>query len=544
MIRGLRIEPGDWNGFLAAFINNLVQLLILVPLCLGPLGFSTELVFGRILPGVALSFLVGNLYYAWLAKRQMRLTGRDDICALPYGISTPAIFAHVFLIMLPAKLMAEAQGLADPERIAWQAGLMACFLGGCIELLGAFIAGGLRRWVPRVALISTLGGVGLGFLGLGFAFQIMEAPLAGIPILFLSLTLLLRPFALPTWLPAAGIILVAGTLLAWLTGAAPVTTLGLAPFALPGPHWPTPDLSFILDAWSGAELATMLSVVLPISLLAVIASLQNIESAAAAGDSFPERPCLIVNGLGTLGAALFGSPFPTSIYIGHPAWKKMGARVHYSVLNGVAIALLCLSGLFTAVVWLIPVEAGITIIFWIGLIIVAQSFETADKRHFPAAIIGLMPGLAAWVLVVVASLAAGMVADPGGQSGLHPDVLLQQSRSGNFIAGGIALQQGFLLTAMIWSSMTVYILDRRFLAAAVAALIAAGLSAVGLMHGYQLQNGGILVDIPILQKLNSPDTGSWLGAPAEVGGYLIAAGIFVAVHRIITTGRGGRTGQV
>lgn len=153
---------GDWNGFVAAAVNNRVQLLILIPLCLGPLGFSTELVFGRILPGVALSFLVGNLYYAWLAKQQMRLTGRDDICALPYGISTPAIFAHIFLIMLPAKLMAEAQGLADPERIAWQAGLMACFLGGVIELIGAFAAARLRRWVPRVALISTLGGVGLG----------------------------------------------------------------------------------------------------------------------------------------------------------------------------------------------------------------------------------------------------------------------------------------------------------------------------------------------------------------------------------------------
>ncbi|NBB80725.1 MAG: hypothetical protein GVY36_14975 [Verrucomicrobia bacterium] len=334
-------------------------------------------------------------------------------------------------------------------------------------------------------------------------------------------------------MPATGIILAAGTALAWLTGAAPVTTLGLAPWALPGPHIPIPDLSFLTDAWIGADLATMLSVVLPISLLAVLASLQNIESAAAAGDAFPERPCLIVNGLGTLAASIFGSPFPTSIYIGHPAWKKMGARYHYSTLNGFAIALLCLSGLLTAIVWLIPVEAGITIIFWIGLIIVAQTFETAPKRHFPAAIIGLMPGIAAWVVVLASSLVAGLTTGPEGATGLNAGFLQRQSASGNFLAGGIALQQGFLLTAMLWSTMTVFILDREFSRAAVAALIAAGLAGLGLMHGYSLENGGIVVDIPLLKKLSAPETSGWLAAPAEVGGYFIAAVVFFAVHRIL-----------
>jgi Permeases len=172
-----RINKGDWDGFFAACINNIVQLLILTPLCLGVLGFSAELVIGRILPGICLSFLVGNLYYAYLAKRIMEKENRTDVCALPYGISTPAVFANIFLIMLPAKIMAEAQGLPDPEAVAWRAGLVACCIGGVIEFLGAFIAGRLRQWIPRVALISTLGGVGLGFLGMAFLFQLMEAPL-------------------------------------------------------------------------------------------------------------------------------------------------------------------------------------------------------------------------------------------------------------------------------------------------------------------------------------------------------------------------------
>jgi len=532
---GIRIAKGDWDGFFAALINNLVQLLILTPLCLGVLGFSAELVIGRILPGIALSFLVGNLYYATLAKRLMKTTGRDDVCALPYGISTPAVFANIFLVMLPAKIMAESQGLENPEYLAWQAGLIACFIGGVIELIGAFVAGRLRQWVPRVALLSTLGGVGLGFLGMAFLFQIMQAPLAGLPVFFLGLALLLRPFQLPAWLPATGIILLVGTALGWATGAAPVSTLGLAPLSQLGLYLPLPQLNVLWFGFADAELATILSVVLPISLLGVIASLQNIESAAAAGDAFPEKPCLIVNGIGTLAAACFGSPFPTSIYIGHPAWKRMGARQNYSIMNGLAIALLCISGSLAAIVWLIPVEAGITIIFWIGLIIVAQSFESSPPKHYPAAIIGLMPGFAAWVIVFGNSILSGAASASHGSIALSPEFLKQQALMGNFFSGGIALQQGFLIVAMLWSAMAVFIIDRHFLKVTYCALIAAALSAIGLIHGYAVKEGAAVVELPLLNALTGAEIHHLLGATAETYGYLIVAALFVIFHRLVPT---------
>jgi hypothetical protein len=79
---------GDWEGFFSVFINHLVQFLILVALCQDALGFSAELVYGRILPGVAISFLIGNLFYAWQALRLAKAEGRDDVCAFPTA-STP-----------------------------------------------------------------------------------------------------------------------------------------------------------------------------------------------------------------------------------------------------------------------------------------------------------------------------------------------------------------------------------------------------------------------------------------------------------------------
>src|SRR3954470_15273755 len=158
------IVRGDIDGFFGLAIDNLVQLLLIDALSRGVLGFPADLVYGRILPGAAISVLVGNLAYALQARQLAARTGRTDVCALPYGINTVSLFAHVFLVMLPAKLAATAAGAADPARVAWQAGLAACLGSGVIELAGATVAERLRRAAPRAALLSTLAGIALGFI--------------------------------------------------------------------------------------------------------------------------------------------------------------------------------------------------------------------------------------------------------------------------------------------------------------------------------------------------------------------------------------------
>src|SRR4029079_6695313 len=121
---------GDVDGFFGLAIDNLVQLLLIDALCRGVLGFPPELVYGRILPGAAISILVGNVAYALQARRLAARTGRADVCALPYGINTVSRLARVFLVSLPAKTVAIAEGAADPARVAWQAGLFATLASG------------------------------------------------------------------------------------------------------------------------------------------------------------------------------------------------------------------------------------------------------------------------------------------------------------------------------------------------------------------------------------------------------------------------------
>ena len=527
------ISPGDGEGFVAAFVNNLVQLLILAPLCVGVLGFSPALVYGRILPGVAVSFLVGNLFYAWQALALAKREGRDDVTALPYGISTPGLFAHVFLVMLPARQLALARGIPEPERFAWHAGLVACFLGGLLEFGCAFFAASIRRHTPQAAMLATLAGVGLGFLGLAFLFQIFAAPVVGLVTLTLVFIVFFGRVKMRGGLPATLVVLAVGTALAWATGLAPVGGADAAPLAHLRVYFPWPVPGELLAALGGGHIVAYLSVVIPIGLLGVLASLQNIESAAAAGDEYPVRASLIVNGLGTLAGALFGSPFPTSIYIGHPAWKKLGARAGYSVLNGVAITLICLTGSMAALTWLIPAEAGVAIILWIGIIITAQAFEVTPRRHLAAVVVGLFPGIAAWTMLVVkTSLGAAGVGTLAGVPVLDLGLVHAAHAAGAFIGGGFALEQGFLYSAMIWSAIVVCIVDRQWTRAAVWSGIGGLLALAGLMHSYTLTGRDTAIDLPLLD---------WIGGRWQPGrsffpagnaalGYALAALLFLGAR--------------
>ena len=91
-----------------------------------------------------------------------------------------------------------------------------------------------------------------------------------------------------------------------------------------------PVIGDVIQALRGGHLLPYLSVIVAMGLFNVLGSLQNIESAEAAGDPCVRktRPSLMINGLGSIAAALFGSAFPTTIYIGHPGWKSLApARV-------------------------------------------------------------------------------------------------------------------------------------------------------------------------------------------------------------------------
>ena len=511
---------GDLDGFFGLALDNLVQLLLIDALCRGLLGFPAALVHGRILPAAAVSILVGNAFYAWQAKRLAARTGRTDVCALPYGINTVSLFGHVFLVMLPAKLAAQAAGAPDPARVAWEAGLLACVGSAVIELAGAFVAERVRRATPRAALLSTLAGIALGFISLGFLFRTFARPIVGLATLGVVLLTYFGHVRFRGRIPGGLVAVTLGTLLAWATGIAPPG---------PRPEWtgvalPVPALDALARALRLETLGAYFSVILPMGLFNVVGSLQNIESAEAAGDPYATRPSLVANGLGGLAAALFGSPFPTTIYIGHPGWKALGARAGYSVLNGAFVTVVALTGTLAAIAWAIPVDAGMAIVLWIGLVISAQAFQAVPAAHAPAVVVGLLPGIAAWgAALAKAGLRAAGVGAPGGipmSAAIEPAFLA----SDLWIRGAFALEQGFIFTSMILAASVVEVIERRFARAGAWMLLGAACSIAGLVHSYQYTAGDTAIRL-------AP---AW---PWAVG-YLAVALLFFAAPLVTEPGEG------
>jgi AGZA family xanthine/uracil permease-like MFS transporter len=473
---------GDIDGFFGLALDNFVQLLLIASTCGFVLGFPPDLLFGRILPGVAVSLLVGNFYYAWQARKLSRQTGRRDICALPYGINTVSLIGHVFLIMLPAKLAATAAGAQDPSRIAWQAGLVATLASGLIECGGAFVAERIRRATPRAALLSTLSGIALTFISLGFLFRTFARPVVGLSTLAVVMLVYFGRVRFKGKIPGGLVAVILGTLLAWLTGIAPA---GGRPEHVAGFHFPVPVVADLWQSLTGGHLLTYLSVIIPMGIFNVIGSLQNIESAEAAGDPYPTRPSLMVNGIGSVAAALFGSCFPTTIYIGHPGWKAIGARAGYSILNGAVATAVCLSGTLAYLAWLVPVDAGMAIVLWIGIVITAQAFQATPVKHAPAAVLGILPGVAAWgALMIKTSLRIAGVGRPR-EMPFSEQLVKRFQEADVWLHGVLSLEQGFIFCSMVLAAVTVCVIERHFVRAAIWCAVAAAVSAGGLMHSYQ-----------------------------------------------------------
>ncbi|HMK72639.1 MAG TPA: hypothetical protein VK454_04830 [Myxococcaceae bacterium] len=503
---------GDVDGFFGLALDNLVQLLVLTALCKTVLGFSDGLVFGRVLPGAAVSLLVGNLFYAWQAMQLGRSTGRADVCALPYGINTVSLFAYVFLIMLPARLAAEAAGEPDPAGVAWRAGLVACFGSGAIELLGSTVAERIRRSTPRAALLSTLAGIALTFIAIGFLFRAYSRPVIGLGTLAVIFLVYFGRVSFRGRVPGGFVAIALGVVFAWLSGLAPV---GAVP-PPPGLHLPVPTLGELWTAFRGPYFLTYFSVILPMGLFATIGSLQNIESARAAGDIYPVRSSLAVNGLGTIAACAFGSCFPTTLYIGHPGWKAMGARAGYSVLNGAFMSLVCFTGTLGWIAWAVPIDAGMAIVLWIGIVIAAQAFQATPRAHAPAVVVGLLPSIGAWgAYMIKAGLHAAGMGVAGGPP-FSAKLLEVFQRADIWLDGALRLEQGFILSSMILAAATVAVIERHFFLAALWCLGGAALSAVGLMHSYRWAPSDTVLSL----------TPAWPWA----AGYVVMAAVFAAAR--------------
>jgi len=459
---------GDINAFFGLFVNIVTNTMVLSALLLYVIHVPANVVFKMVVPAVGLSIAIGNIYYAYMARRLAKKEKRFDVAAVPYGTAVDGYFICTFLVMAPVYWKTGDSMLALRVGIAW------AIIEGIIEVTGAFYGEKLRKITPQAAMLGSISGLGIGIIAMNSGMQSWELPYIALLSIAIFIVGWIGNKKMPLKLPAGLFIVVIGVILGWATGYMKLDVLvgAIKGFELapPLPHPGNIPAGFI-------AILPYIATALPMGLANVVGAMDNVESAAAAGDEYNLKEVLVVDGVGTLIGALFGNPFPTCVYIGHPGWKAIGGRIGYSLATGIATMVLCVLGLVPIVMAIIPMPAVLPILVYIGLVIGAQAFQVVPKKHMPAIVFAIIPWIANWGITIVnnALNSAGVSAETEG-------VLSAMNSNGLYYQGLAVLGSGPVISSMIFAALVVFIVDSEYKKATGCAVLAALLSFFGFMH--------------------------------------------------------------
>ncbi|HET6882953.1 MAG TPA: permease, partial [Pirellulales bacterium] len=473
--------PGDVNAFFGLMLDNVANLLLSVGLLSTTYNFPANFALRYMLPGTAIGVLVGDLIFTWMAIRLARLTGHKSMTAMPLGIDTPSTLGIVFFVLGPAFVAARQAGLDElaAARNAWHIGVCVLVASGLFKLAAAPVADSIRRAVPRAGLLGSLAAIALVLISFLPFLEVMQHPVAGFVSLGIILMTLVARLELPAHLPGALVALLVGGGVFYAlraTGFTSADPLIVDPGAALFPtEWLTAFRCDWLSAWR--QSLAYLPVALPFALATIVGGIDCTESAAAAGDEFGTGGVVAVEAVATLAAAFCGGVIQTTPYIGHPAYKAMGARSGYTLATALFVGSAGLLGYFGYLYMVIPKAVIFPILIFVGLEISSQSFHATPVRHYPALALACLPALASLVMIFAEQVlgatqqSIATLADQPASAALAET--LQTLR---------VLASGFVVTGLLWASTLAMLIDRRFWSAAAFLITAAACSLFGIIH--------------------------------------------------------------
>ncbi|MBP3912494.1 MAG: xanthine/uracil/vitamin C permease [Niameybacter sp.] len=498
-------STGDIGGLTYILTNNIVNYLIVIATLSGVLGWSDELVFGRVIPGMSIGLLLSGLYYAYMACKLAKKEGRTDVTALPSGVSTPAMFVILYGVVMPLHY-----ALGDAE-LTWSAAVAACFIGGLVEFCGGFIGPWMKKRIPRAALLGTVAGIGFIWMATQGVFDVFSDPVVGLPILLVAMVGVFGGYLFPKKIPPMVVAIVGGIIYAFAIGRTELDFSGI------GFYFPNPKDSIQALLSGFAVVAPYLTIIIPIEIYNFVETMDNVEAANAAGDNYSIREAQFVDGICTMASAVFGGIVPNTVWLGHAGLKKSGAGIGFSWLGGILLGLAGVLGMFTFFSALVPPAICAITYLWCSVIMVAQAFKACDAKHYAGIAVAMVPPVADFLFTQITG-AVG-IADiwtevlPSGLEGYSAEVSQYLVDHGVMWNGVPAVKAGAIIIGILLGTMVVFIIDRRLDKVGYTALAGAALALFGFVHSAAL--------------------GFYPTSPFVIG-YVIVAGLCFILH----TGRG------
>lgn len=499
---------GETTAFLALFLDNAGVLIFLNAILVFTFHFPADIILTRMIPGTAIGVLLGDLVYTWLAIRLARKTGRSDVTAMPLGLDTPSTIGIAYAVLGPTYV------ITKDANLTWQVGMATLFMIGVVKVFTSFSGGWIRRNIPTAGLLGSIAGVGLMLLGFLPLLEIFNEAVVGMVALGLIFAAFFSRMHFPGKINGVLAAVIFGTMIHFALGA----TGWLPEFQKPS--W---DMHWCLPVFSIDFLKTLpesmhyLPIAIPFGILTIVGGINNTESARLAGDHYRTRDILLTEALSSLVSAFFGGVAQTTPYIGHPAYKKMGATWRYTLAAGLALGIGSMVGIMSLFVALIPRAVIAPVFIFIGFEIIHQAYRESPPAHSPAVSLSFLPVIASLIMIVLGQFlgALNITPDklPPGVRHLHQTLTM--------------LSNGFILTGLLWGGMLAFLIDHRAKMAALYAALCALLTLFGIIHSV-LPNGELYLPWQVATRAH------YMLALA----YLALAGIW-----LVLTGKPGQVQQ-
>lgn len=439
-------KKADLDASIGVFFDGFSKVIVAIAILTGTLGLSGATVFGTMMPGVFLTVVIlnGGL---WLYYRKIAADRNDpNLTAVPAGLQAGRMFIWLYSIMLPVYLS------TGNAQLAFQTGVLAHLVGGIVFIIGAFVIPIILKIVPAGALFGSLAGGAMAFLILQSMNGVLKMPLVG----WLSLIILFIIYLgkIEVKLPAALIVILIGSGVAWISGAmdfhAVTESFSSLSFYLPRPT---------LDIFQSQVINTMipfLPIIIVFSLNEVITGIQAVEQARECGDTFftTTKP-LVLCGIASIVGACFGNPLAVSLYWGYPGWKKMESGTGYHLGIVALYGLTGLTGLSAIINAFIPEAVVLPILVFVGISSYSQAFEVVKSKYYPA--------------VIMASLPVVM------------DFIVDNMKEGA-LPGFLAFDPGSAFVGLLVGCVFVFIIDNNWKNAAIVNVVALALTLIGMIH--------------------------------------------------------------
>lgn len=464
---------GDLGGLAYSLTNNIVNFIIVIATLSG-LGWSQELIYGRVIPGMSVGLMTSGLYYAYMAHKLSKKEGRSDVTAMPSGVSTPAMFVFLYGVITPLSFAIE-----DPE-IVWSAAIAACFIGGAVECLGGIIGPWLKKSLPRAALLGTVAGIGFIWMATQGLFDIYGDPVLGLPIALLAVIGLFGGYLFPKKIPPFSIAIIGGIVYAFCLGRIQPDFSGIG-FFFPNP---ANTIQALLSGFT--VVAPYLAVIIPIEIYNFIETMDNVESANAAGDNYSVREAQFADGTCTMLSAICGGCIPNTVWLGHAGLKKAGAGAGFSWVSGLLLGGAGIFGFFSFINSVVPPAICAITFLWCAVVMVCQSFKEVPAKHYAAVAIAMIPSVADYMFSQIGSAlgAVDVWTEPiaNGLTGYSAELTQALIANGLMWNGVPGIKAGAIIVGLMWGGAVAYIIDKKLDRAGFIFLAGGVLSFFGFIH--------------------------------------------------------------